>query len=263
VLDEEQTRRLFAPVGLDIGAEQPEEIALSIVAEVCAILHGRRGGFLRDRSQPIHQRPAKAEETIAAIVLAAGASTRMGRPKQLLPSFGGQSLLRQATLEAIRSGCRPVIVVTGAHADQSSREVGDLPVQLIHNPDWAAGMSSSLRAGLAALEADDRAGAAIVTVCDQPFVAAPLLEGLATAYRSSGRSIVASEYGGTLGVPALFAREHFAQLAGLRGAGGAKQVIAEHADEVVRVPFPEGVADLDTPEDYSCFFRGAPMEQSA
>ena len=113
-------------------------------------------------------------------------------------------------------------------------------------------MSSSLRAGLAALD-DNAANAAIVTVCDQPFALAPVLESLARAYRSSGRGIVASEYGGVVGVPALFAREHFAELAGLRGAGGAKQVIAAHASNVVRVPFPEGVIDIDTWEDYSGF----------
>jgi xanthine dehydrogenase accessory factor len=262
-LNEEQTRRVFAPVGLDIGAEQPEEIALSIVAEVYATLHGRCGGPLRDRALPIHERREGSPEGIAAIILAAGASTRMGRPKQLLPSFGGQSLLRRSAIEAIRSGCRPVVVVTGAHADGSSREVGDLPVQVIHNPDWTSGMSSSLRAGLAALAGDDnRANATIVTVCDQPFARAPVLEALARAYRSSGRGIVASEYGGVVGVPALFGREHFAELAGLRGAVGARQVIAAHAREVVRVPFPEGVIDIDTREDYSGFSCLMGEEQS-
>jgi xanthine/CO dehydrogenase XdhC/CoxF family maturation factor/CTP:molybdopterin cytidylyltransferase MocA len=253
-LDEEQIRRVFAPVGLDIGAEQPEEIALSMVAEVCAALRGRSGGPLRDRSLPIHESREGATESVAAIVLAAGASTRMGRPKQLLPSIGGESLLRRSAMEALRSGCRPVIVVTGAHADESSSEVGDLPVQLIHNPDWTSGMSSSLRAGLSALDADDnRAEAAIVTVCDQPFARAPVLEALVRAYRTSRKGIVASEYGGVLGVPALFAREHFAELVGLRGAVGARQVIAAHAPDVVRAPFPEGAIDLDTPEDYSGF----------
>jgi xanthine/CO dehydrogenase XdhC/CoxF family maturation factor/CTP:molybdopterin cytidylyltransferase MocA len=253
-LDEEQTRRVFAPVGLDIGAEQPEEIALSIVAEICAMLHGRRGAPLRDRSLPIHDRREGAAEGIAAIILAAGASTRMGRPKQLLPSFGGQSLLRRSAIEAVRSGCRPVVVVTGAHAEQSSLQVGDLPVQVIHNPDWAGGMSSSLRAGLTALDAaESGAAAVIVTLCDQPFARAHVLEELVGAYRSSGRGIVASEYDGVLGVPALFARKHFEELAELRSAVGARQLIAAHAGEVVRVPFPEGSIDIDTWEDYSGF----------
>ena len=253
-LREEQTGRVFAPVGLDIGAEQPEEIAVSIIAEVCAALRGRGGGPLRHRSAPIHETGGGATEGIGVIILAAGASSRMGRPKQLLPSFDGQSLLRRAAVEAIRSGCRPVVVVTGAHADQSRREVADLSVHVIDNPQWASGMGSSLRVGLAALEAlNDRANAALVTVCDQPFVAAPVLEALATAYRSSGKGIVASEYGGTLGVPALFAREHFAELAELLGAVGAKQVIAAHASDVVRVPFPEGMIDIDTSEDYFGF----------
>jgi xanthine dehydrogenase accessory factor len=263
-LDEEQTRRVFAPVGLDLGAEQPEEIAMSIVAEVCATLHGRRGGSLRERAEPIHQPGGEATGGIGAIILAAGASTRMGQPKQLLPCFGGLSLLRRSAIQAIRSGCRPVVVVTGANAEESRGEVRNLPVQVVHNSDWASGMGGSLRAGLVALEADNnRAEAAIVTVCDQPFAAAPVLEALATAYRSSGKGIVASEYGGVLGVPALFDRAHFAELAGLCGAGGAKQVIAEHADEVLQVPFPGGIADIDTPQDYAAFIGGAQLEQSA
>ena len=253
--DELQTRRLFAPVGLDIGAEHPEEIALSIVAEVCATLRERCGGSLRDRARPIHEIPDGALR-VAAIVLAAGASTRMGRPKQQLGSFGRESLLRRSAVEAMRSGCQPVIVVTGAHSDQSAREVSDLSVRVIHNPDWSRGMSSSLRAGLAALATEaNEAHAAIITVCDQPFARAPVLAALSSAYRSSGSGIVASEYGGTLGVPALFARAHFAELAGLSGTAGAKQVIQAHASDVRRVPFPDGAVDIDTWEDYCRFSR--------
>jgi xanthine dehydrogenase accessory factor len=253
--DERQTRPVFAPIGLDIGAEHPEEIALSIVAEVCATLRGRCGGSLRDRARPIHDLPDGAA-SVAAIILAAGASTRMGRPKQQLPSFGGESLLRRSAMEAIRSRCQPVIVVTGAHSDQSAREVSGLPVRIIHNPDWSSGMSSSWRAGLAALDTEDsRADAAIIAVCDQPFARAPVLEALSRVYRSASSGIVASEYGGTLGLPALFDRAHFAELAGLSGTAGAKQVIQAHASAVLPVPFPDGAIDIDSWEDYSRFRR--------
>jgi molybdenum cofactor cytidylyltransferase len=81
-------------------------------------------------------------------------------------------------------------------------------------------------------------------------VTAAVIDELVTAYRSSGKRLIASEYGGTMGVPALFGREYFAELAALSGAAGAKQIIAVHASEVVRVPFPNGATDIDTPEDY-------------
>jgi len=87
-------------------------------------------------------------------------------------------------------------------------------------------------------------------LCDQPFVTAAVINNLVAAFRSNGTGIVASEYGGTVGVPALFGREYFAALAALNGAAGAKQIIAAHSSDVVRVPFPKGTTDIDTPEDY-------------
>ncbi len=186
------------------------------------------------------------------IILAAGVSARMGRPKQLL-TYGSRTLLRHAAETALASVCRPVLVVLGAYADQLHSEIDDLPVQQVVNERWAEGMGSSIRAGLEALKHYDRAGAAkavVLMLCDQPFVTAAVINDLVMAYRSSGKGIIASEYGGTMGVPALFGREYFAELAALSGATGAKQIIAAHASEVVRVPFPKGITDVDTPEDY-------------
>jgi len=190
--------------------------------------------------------------SVAVIILAAGASTRMGRPKQLL-TYDGRTFLRNAAEMAIASVCRPILVVLGAYADQLHSEIDDLPVQQVVNERWAEGMGSSIRAGLEALKHYDRAGAAkavVLMLCDQPFVTAAVINDLVMAYRSSGKGIIASEYGGTMGVPAFFGREYFAELAALSGATGAKQIIAAHASEVVRVPFPKGITDVDTPEDY-------------
>jgi molybdenum cofactor cytidylyltransferase len=133
------------------------------------------------------------------------------------------------------------------------REIAGLPVQSIVNERWAEGLGSSIRAGLEALERCDREGAAeavVLMLCDQPFVTAAVINALVTAYRSSGKGIIASEYGGTTGVPALFRRDYFGELAALSGTAGAKQIVAAHASEVVRVPFPQGTIDIDTPEDY-------------
>jgi xanthine/CO dehydrogenase XdhC/CoxF family maturation factor/CTP:molybdopterin cytidylyltransferase MocA len=284
-LREESIGRLYGPIGLDIGADAPEEIALAVVAEITAVLTGRLGGLSRNREGPLHQ-PSEAADlvtvsakihgevycgtnagtaeedagvweeqrapSIAIIILAAGASTRMGRPKQLL-TYDGRTFLRNAAEMAVASVCRPIIVILGANADRLHSEIGGLPVQPVVNERWAEGLGSSIRAGVEALERCDReeaAEAVVLMLCDQPFVTAAVIDELVTAYRSSGKRLIASEYGGTMGVPALFGREYFAELAALSGAAGAKQIIAVHASEVVRVPFPNGATDIDTPEDY-------------
>jgi molybdenum cofactor cytidylyltransferase len=190
--------------------------------------------------------------SVAIILLAAGASTRMGRPKQLL-TYDGHTFLRKAAEAAAASVCRPLLVVLGAYADQLQSEIDGLLVRSVINDRWAEGMGSSIRAGLEALKHCDREGAAkavVLMLCDQPFVTAAVINNLVTAFRSNSKGIVASEYGGIVGVPALFAREYFAALAALSGAAGAKQIIADHTSDVVRVSFPKGITDIDTPEDY-------------
>lgn len=186
-----------------------------------------------------------------AIVLAAGASTRMGRPKQLL-RFRGRTLLRSAALAALEGGCRPVVVVTGAHAELSRGELRGLGVREAFNADWETGMASSVRAGLSALlEEDAGAGAVVLLLCDQPFVTGGVVASLVNAHRATGRAAVASRYGGGFGVPALFARTLFAELSRLEGAAGAKQVITRHASDAHFLDFPAGETDVDTPEDFS------------
>lgn len=186
----------------------------------------------------------------------------MGSPKQLL-RYGDQTMLRHAALVALASVCRPVFVVLGAHAEQLRSEIDDLPVHLVLNEQWAEGMGSSIRAGLTALTTDDRQQATealVLMLCDQPYVTAGVIDRLVAAYHSNDKGIMASEYDGTLGVPALFGRESFAELAALSGAGGAKTVIAAHASDVVRVPFPGGATDVDTPDDYLRLQQRAPHE---
>ncbi|ULA62971.1 MAG: 4-diphosphocytidyl-2C-methyl-D-erythritol synthase [Nitrospira sp.] len=191
--------------------------------------------------------------SVAVIILAAGASTRMGKPKQLL-TYGGHTFLRNAAEVALASMCRPIAVVLGAHADLLKRGIDDLPVQQVMNTQWAKGMSASIQAGLQALEEGDREGttkAVVLMLCDQPFVTAAVINELVRTARSTGKGIVASEYGGTIGVPALFRREYFPELAALSGDGGAKRIIAAHPGDVAGLLFPQGTTDIDTPEDYS------------
>lgn len=184
----------------------------------------------------------------AAVVLAAGASSRMGRPKQLL-AFRGQSLLRRAARVALEAGRNPVAVVLGAEAARVRPELAGLAVTVAVNPDWEDGPGTSVRLGLAAVEAADP-DAVLFLLCDQPLVDAEHLCRLLAEFRVSGRPMVASAYAGVVGVPALFARECFAALRSLPPAAGARQLLSRNPDAVTAVPFPAGAVDLDTPADY-------------
>ncbi len=195
---------------------------------------------------------------VAIVVLAAGGSTRMGEPKQLL-SFRGTSFLRAAAKEALASRCQPVCVVLGSRADLLEREVADLPVAVALNRGWASGMASSIRTGLeTVVEVAPRSEAAVFMLCDQPLVTAEVLDGLVRAWGATGRSIVASAYGEGYGVPALFARSWFGDLSRLAGDAGARPIIRAHAAQAALVPFPGGAVDVDSPEDYARLTRSRP-----
>jgi molybdenum cofactor cytidylyltransferase len=188
---------------------------------------------------------------IGAVILAAGASTRMGVPKQLL-QFGGETMLRRAASFAMEAGCRPVVVVTGADAAASRKALRGLDVREAENQQWESGISSSVRVGIEALvTAHPQTAAVVLMLCDQPSVTREIIARLVAAHRETGRSIVASRYGGSYGVPALFGKAHFAELATLEGAAGAKQVIQKHLEKVQLLPFPEGEIDVDTPDDFA------------
>lgn len=193
---------------------------------------------------------------VGLVILAAGASTRLGWPKQLL-HYRGRSLLRHVAETAAGSVCRPIVVVLGAHAAKLEAELRGLPVRVVVNLLWRAGMATSLRRGVEALEAGEEFIAAVViTLCDQPLVTASAIDALVHAYRSVGRPIVASAYAGILGVPALFDRSLFPELLALEGEEGARRIIARHAEDVRGVPFPEAVLDIDTPEDCEKLLAG-------
>jgi molybdenum cofactor cytidylyltransferase len=194
-----------------------------------------------------------SQSRIGVVVLAAGASTRMGidaTPKQLLV-YQGQTLIRRATETALASLCRPVVVVLGANAVSVGNEL-ELPVIVTRNREWETGMASSLRAGLeAVLAADARVEGVVVMLCDQPFVDAALIDTLIERGRETRKTIVATQYSDARGVPALFARELFAEIWRLDGQEGARQIIRNHPDEIVLVPFAGAAIDIDTQQDYA------------
>lgn len=198
--------------------------------------------------------PSTAPQTFrcGVVLLAAGGSTRMGRPKQLLP-LEGKPLIVRAAEAALASPAWPIVVVLGAQADAIRLALARLPVLIAENPTWAEGMASSLRAGLGVLDAfSTQVDAALFALCDQPAFSADTIRQLIAAQRDTGRSIVAARYGGHLGAPALFVRSHFHALTTLTGDQGARQLLVNAPPETVAVvELPELAVDLDTPADYA------------
>ncbi len=189
---------------------------------------------------------------IATIVLAAGGSSRLGRPKQLV-RYRGVPLVVHAATAALAATLGPVLVVVGAAADAVSALLVPLSVDTIINPRWSDGMGTSLAAGVAAVPA--AVDAAIVMVCDQPTVTKEHLTALAACFaRRTSTSIVATTYTGAgggevVGVPALFARTHFAELMQLPADRGAKAVLQRHQARLESIALPGGEIDVDTPAD--------------
>lgn len=193
-----------------------------------------------------------------AVILAAGASTRMGTPKQLL-EFEGRPLLVRAVEAALASPAWPVVVVLGAHAEKIRPALARLPVLTTENPAWAEGMASSIRAGVTTLQQfSRRLDAALIALCDQPAFSADTIAQLIATQRSTGRSIVAARYSGRHGAPAVFLREHFDTLVHLTGEEGARALLNGDPQRVAAVDLPALAVDLDTPADYAALQKTPP-----
>ncbi|UOG76592.1 nucleotidyltransferase family protein [Hymenobacter tibetensis] len=198
----------------------------------------------------------------AVIVLAAGSSSRLGQPKQLLP-YEGQTLLRRAVETAVAAADGgPVIVVTGALHTELLPELAGLPVHAIWCPTWALGMGASLKTGLALLESICSTWATVlVMLCDQPHITPALLQELVTTYSHTGQPIVATQYGTIRGVPVLFGAEVLPLLRDIADAAGAAQLLKHHPQLVASVPFANAAIDVDTPQQYAALLQGKPMPE--
>jgi molybdenum cofactor cytidylyltransferase len=200
---------------------------------------------------------------VGAVILAAGGSSRLGQPKQLL-MFRGEPLLCRAVRAAAEAGCKPILVVIGeinevmrqtvAMRDSriaSFREqkvvVGPTPT-LVENSEWRRGIGTSIRRGLEQLPEDVQA--VVLLTCDQPFVDGLIVRQLIAAHEETGEPIVASSYANTLGVPALFDRSCFDELLALPDDSGAKAFIVSRLDDVATIAFEAGAIDIDTPADF-------------
>jgi 4-nitrophenyl phosphatase len=186
---------------------------------------------------------------VAAIILAAGASTRMGRPKQLLP-VGGRPMVRRVAEAVCAAGPAQVIVVVGAYAEAVRQALAGLPLQVIANEQWAAGMSTSLHAGLRAVEPGVRA--ALIVLADQPGLTPDLIRALVDRYQATGIPVVAPFFRGRRGSPVLFDRALFGELLAVEGDEGGRQVLARYEQRLARVEVAaaELLRDVDTRQEY-------------
>ena len=188
--------------------------------------------------------------TIPAIILAAGASRRLGQPKQLV-CIGDETLLGRTVRVAMESDVGPVFVVLGAHRERIADEVDLTGVHAVFNPDWERGIASSIGAGIVALQQElPDATAALLMVCDQPRLTAAHLRELTAVFDAgAGPAIVASAYAGIAGIPAIFPASEFEALLDLRGDEGARRVMRNPRCLLETVSFDGGEVDVDTLAD--------------
>jgi molybdenum cofactor cytidylyltransferase len=186
---------------------------------------------------------------VAAIILAAGGSARMGQLKQLLP-IGERPMVRHVTDIVSSAGLAQVVVVVGSHGAEVVQALCGLPVDVIENKDWAQGMSTSIRAGLLALGSGIRA--AIIVLADQPGLTAELLQSLVVRYQMSGAPIVAPFLQGRRGNPVLFDSVLVPELLEVEGDQGGRDLVERYMDQLDRVEIddPAAALDVDTYQDY-------------
>jgi xanthine dehydrogenase accessory factor len=227
---DDELARICGPVGLAIGAKSPTEIAIAILAEMVQV-----------------RRALKADH-VGAVVLAAGMSKRMGHNK-MITEVGGKKLVRHAAEAALDAGLAPVIVVTGHEAESVETALAGLPVQFAHNPAYADGLSTSLKAGLSHLPPD--CAGAMVLLGDMPGVTPELARRVAAAFDpAKGRSIAIATAQGERGHPVLWGRQFFPELMQLSGDQGARGLMAAHGDSIIEVVAGDAgpLTDIDTPE---------------
>ncbi len=218
------------------------------------------GGLLMEivtRPQPREKPATEGNRQIAAIILAAGRSTRMGGPNKLLAEFQGKKLVRIATEQALASKAGEVIVVTGHQAELVEQALNGLKVKFVRNPDFAGGLAGSVKAGIAAVASE--ADAAVICLGDMPLIDARLIDRLIEAFAPDrGNLIVVPVADGRRGNPVLWSRRFFSELMTLEGDIGARHLIAKHGEAVaeVQVEGESAFLDIDTPQALDAARRG-------
>jgi len=218
------------------------------------------GGLLMEivtRPQPREKPGTDGNRNVAAIILAAGRSTRMGGPNKLLAELGGKTLVRIVTEQALVSKAKGVIVVTGHQAEQVEKALQGLNVKFVRNPDFAQGLAGSVKAGVAAVP--DSADGAVICLGDMPLIDAHLIDRLIEAFAPDRGNLIAVPVSdGRRGNPVLWSRRFFNELMTLDGDIGARHLIAKHSEAVAEVPVDGHGAflDIDTPQALAAAQRG-------
>ncbi len=196
---------------------------------------------------------------VGIVILAAGASTRMGVPKQLL-HIDGKSLIKRIAEMAMDTACYPIVMVLGSNRDMMRKELERMPITIIDNPQWEKGMSGSIKMGLAgSYMTFKELEAVIILTADMPLISVELIQKMikkaeeVSEKMKDNPDIVACSYGGQMGIPVLFKRKLFNDLLELSGDNGAKKIILANKEKTVTIDFPEGIFDLDTMEEYRNF----------
>ena len=190
-----------------------------------------------------------SKNLVSAIVLAAGNSSRLGRPKQLV-EFQGKTLIKHALEKALFAKFRSVFVVLGSDANLIKKEIQFLPVNILVNEKWEEGMGTSISEGIQYLETVHPYSEGVVLMaCDQPFLTSDLLKELMITGQKTNAPAVACRYGESIGVPAFFSAKLFNELKGLKGGKGAKRILMKYRSEATFVDFPQGDFDIDTEAD--------------
>jgi molybdenum cofactor cytidylyltransferase len=182
------------------------------------------------------------------IILAAGSSSRMDEPKQLL-SYKNKTFLQHIVSEAKFADLDPIVCVTGFQAERVGANISGMGADIVFNADWAEGMGSGIASGIKHILHTDL-DAIILAVSDQPHVSADLFRKMETLKASSGKGIVACAYAGTLGTPVLFGKDYFDRLKLLNGNEGAKKIVQLNLNDVSSIEFEKGSVDIDTKQDY-------------
>lgn len=186
----------------------------------------------------------------AIVILAAGSSSRLGQPKQLL-QYKETVLLQRAIDIASEAGVENIIVILGAEKDKILKELNTEGISIVFNEQWQEGMASSIRNGISAsLSFFPHTDGIIFMVCDQPFADAALLRDIIHMQKTNGYPIVACRYGEVTGTPALFHKSLFKELMTLKGDTGARKILINHQENLGVVNFEDGSADIDTIADY-------------
>ena len=186
------------------------------------------------------------------IILAAGTSSRLGTPKQLL-SFNNSTLLGY-TIEQATMTRHQLVVVLGAYADEVRKEIKQENLLIVENKEWQEGIASSIRCGINEIMAMlPGCDAIVLLTCDQPFVDAALINKLISVHKQTGKDIVATDYGNAIGPPVLFHKNVFHELLKLHGDSGARMILDEYKNRRTTVYFPTAIVDINTMSDYEYF----------